>query len=68
MGQREVRVVIAGQVAKLPLTVVAVNGPTMLGRNRLLIIRHNWQRICQVKQCKLSDVMDQYQTAFQPGL
>ena len=42
VGQREVRVVIAGQTAKLPLTVVAGNGPTLLGRNRLWIIRLNW--------------------------
>ena len=68
VGQRDVRVVIAGQTTKLPLTVVAVNDPARLGRNWLRIIHLDWQRICQVKQCKLSSVLDSYQTLFQPEL
>ena len=68
VGQRDVRVVIAGQTAKLPLTAVAGNGPILLGRNWLQIIRFDLQRIYHVKQCKLSGVLDWYQTLFQPGL
>ena len=68
IGQRECRVKIAGQSTKLPLIVVAGEGPSLLGRNWLQVIRLDWKKINQVKQCQLSDVLQHYETLFQPGL
>ena len=53
---------------KLLLTVVDGYVTTLPGHNWLRIIRLDGQSICQVKQCKLSDALDRYQTLFQPGL
>ena len=68
IGQRECRVKISGQSAKLPLIVVTGEGPSLLGRNWLQVIRLDWKKINQVKQCQLSDVLQRYETLFQPGL
>ena len=68
IGQRECRVKIAGQSAKLPLIVVAGDGPSLLGRNWLQVIRLDWMKINPVKQCQVSEVLQRHETLFQPGL
>ena len=68
IGQRECRIKIAGQSAKLPLIIVAGDGPSLLGRNWLWVIRLDWMKINPVRQCQVSEVLQRYETLFQPGL
>ena len=49
------------QTARLPLIVVAGEGPSPFGRDWLTII-------CQVKWRQLSDILDTFRTVFEPGL
>lgn len=68
VGQREVEVLAEGQTAKLPLIVVAGEGPSLFGRDWLKTIRLDWKTICQVKRRQLSDILDTFKTVFEPGL
>ena len=48
LGSLEVEGEYESQVATLPLLVVKGNGPGLLGRNWMAVIRLNWNRICKV--------------------
>ena len=45
VGNTEVKVVHEKQTAQLSLIVVKGTGPTLLGRNWLLKIRLNWEKL-----------------------
>ena len=64
VGQRDVRVIIAGQIVKLPLTVDAAWSQSITD----YLVTVQFSKSCHVKQCKLYHVLDQYQTLLQPGL
>ena len=68
VGQRDVSVVSQGKQRNYHSLLLLVMGLFCFGRNWLQIIRFDLQRIYHVKQCKLSGVLDWYQTLFQPGL
>ena len=68
VGQREVEVYAERQTVRLPLIVVAGEGPSLFGRDWLQAIQIDWRAIKQVRQHQLSDVLDKYKAVFQPGL
>lgn len=68
VGQREVEVCAEKQTARLPLVVVAGDGPSLFGRDWLKSIRLDWQAIKQVRYRGLPDILSAYENVFQPGL
>ena len=48
LGSLDVAVRHNGQEAVLPLIVVKVKGPSLLGRNWLSTIRLDWHKICHM--------------------
>ena len=56
----------ARQKARLPLVVVAGEGPSLFGRDWLQAICLDWKGICQVERCQLSDILSRYKKVFQP--
>ena len=64
VGQRDVRVIIAGQIVKLPLTVDAAWSQSITD----YLVTVQFSKSCHVKQYKLYHVLDRYQTLLQPGL
>ena len=67
MGETEVKVEYENQNAKLILTVVAGDGPSLLGRNWLQLIRLNWHSIKVVntpKDSSLDYLLDKFNDVF----
>ena len=67
-GQMMVQVRYGSQERTLPLTVVAGNGPTLLGRDWLSKVRLDWRTIgltaLEHGQHKLQDILQQYDEVF----
>ena len=68
VGARDVFVQYEGQSATLPLIVVKGNGPTLLGRNWLGVIRINWCNIHYTPSTGLEKLLEQYDKVFQDKL
>ena len=68
VGSRKVNINYQGQMARLPLLIVAGTGPTLMGRDWLSQIRLNWQQIHQVNTASLQAVLNRYPAVFQEGL
>lgn len=68
VGQREVEVSAEQQKSRLPLVVVAGEGPSLFGRDGLQVIRLDWRAIWHVRQPQLFELLDRYESVFQPGL
>ena len=67
VGSREVNINYQGQMARLPLLIVAGTGPTLMGRDWLSQIRVNWQKIHHAGQhCISSSSADSVPSSF-PG-
>ena len=67
VGEIEVNVEYENQSAKLILTVVAGDGPSLLGRNWLQLIRLNWREIKVVntpKNSSLDFLLDKFSEVF----
>ena len=67
MGEIEVKVEYENQNVKLILTVVAGDGPSLLGRNWLQLIRLNWHSIKVVntpKDSSLDYLLDKFNDVF----
>ena len=45
LGSLEVDVVYGDQIATLPLLIIAGDGPSLLGRDWLMKLRLDWQRL-----------------------
>ena len=67
-GIVEVEVRYEEQVAHLPLLVVGVDGPSLMGRDWLAVFRLNWKEIYYVENCSLQSVLQQYTDVFKKGL
>ena len=65
---RYVQVQYEGQSATLPLIVVKGNGPTLLGRNWLGIIKINWCDIHYTPSIGLQNLLEKYDVMFQDKL
>ena len=59
VGEIDVEVEYQGQTEKLVLVVVSGNGPTLLGRNWLQVIKLNWNQIAHTRldQVKCLDTL-----------
>ena len=69
LGSLEVEVEYESQVATLPLLVVKGNGPCLLGRNWMAVIRLNWNRICKVNTSpSLEKVLRKHPDVFREEL
>ena len=68
LGQVEVEVCYGEQRAKLPLLVVAGEGPCLMGRDWLMEIRLNWREINTVQSRTVAHVLDRHRSLFEPGL
>ena len=68
VGARDVFVQYEGQSATLPLIVVKGNGPMLLGRNWLGVIRINWCNIHYTPSTGLEKLLEQYDKIFQDKL
>ena len=68
VGAQDVFVQYEGQSATLPLIVVKGNGPTLLGRNWLGVIRINWCNIHYTPSTDLENLLEQYDKVFQDKL
>jgi hypothetical protein len=55
VGKRQVEVVVEGQRAMLPLIVVAGEGQSLIGRDWLRVIRHNWKSIGLIQRQSLME-------------
>ena len=67
LGQALVRVTYEKQEAQLPLLVVPGNGPSLLGRNWLKLIRLNWPVIKKVS-LELDTLLSKYKDLFKEEL
>ena len=68
LGQVEVEVCYGEQRAKLPLLVVAGEGPCLMGRDWLMEIRLDWREIHTVQGRTLARVLDGHRLLFEPRL
>lgn len=65
LGSTEVTVEHNGQVMSLPMIVMRRNGPPLLGRNWLSLIKLDWQCIFKVGQNRsLQDVLSHFSEVF----
>ena len=67
VGQALVKVVYGEQEAKLPVLVVPGDGPSLLGRNWLKLIRLNWPEIKKVS-LELDTLLSKYKNLFKEEL
>ena len=67
-GQRVVEVRYGEQVAKVPLIVVAGQGPSLFGRNWLEKIKLDWATIGKVERSPLDGLLDEFEELFRPEL
>ena len=67
-GIVEVEVRYKEQVAHLPLLVVGVDGPSLMGRDWLAVFRLIWKEIYYVENCSLQSVLQRYKDVFKEGL
>ena len=67
LGQALVKVVYGEQEAKLPVLVVPGDGPSLLGRNWLKLIRLNWPEIKKVS-LELDTLLSKYKNLFKEEL
>ena len=56
------------QVAHLPLLVVGVDGPSLMGRDWLAVFRLNWKEIYYVENCSIQSVLQRFTDVFKEGL
>ena len=69
LGSTEVTVEHNGQIMSLPLIVMRGNGPPLLGRNWLSLIKLDWQHIFKVGQNRsLQDVLSHFNEVFKGEL
>ena len=68
MGSLRVRVHHGGQDINLPLTVVKGNGPSLLGRDWLGLLRIDWEQVRQIGASALERLLDSKKKLFEPGL
>ncbi len=68
MGSLDVKVGYEQQEVKLPLIIVKGNGPTLLGRDWLKVIKLNWSRINCTRAPALHELIEKYAEIFQSGL
>ena len=58
VGSTDIQVVYEGLTATLPLVVVKDDGPPILGRNWLTMIRMNWDKIHYMRSPKLHELQN----------
>lgn len=68
LGQIKVRAEYAGQEAKLPLLIVKGDGPPLMGRDWLSVIRINWHEIHLISSTGLEDTLRRHTDVFRDGL
>lgn len=69
VGSLNVTVQHGLQTEELPLTVVAGDGPSLLGRDWLAKIRLDWKRIMKLdEQDHLQQILERHASVFAPGL
>ena len=67
-GWAEVNITYKDQRARLPIFVVAGEGPSLLGRNWLGAIRLDWRDICNVQIMSIDDLLSKYSSIFECDL
>ena len=69
VGMTKVKVQLDDQVDELPLVVVSGKGPSLLGRDWLLKLRLDWNRLHQVQSSsKLQSILDRHPEVFRDEL
>ena len=68
LGSCSVEVKYNGKGAILPLLVIKVNGPNLLGRNCLPYIQIDWKSIHMVSNDKLQNILAKHLNVFGEGL
>lgn len=68
LGTVDVVVKYGDQTATLPLLVVKGEGPSLLGRNWLAVLRLDWHEIFWLHNASLKEVPDKHKAVFEPGL
>lgn len=71
VGEAKVQVSYGDQQACLPVIVTAIDGPALMGRNWLSVLRLDWKQIKQIslEPCdKVEDLVSKYASLFDGGL
>lgn len=68
VGERLVKVQYGEQVAKVPLIVVAGQGPSLFGRSWLKKVRPDWATIGRVGGSVVDEMLHEFAELFQPEL
>ena len=64
LGTVDVVVKYGVQIATLPLLVVKGEGPNLLGRNWLGVLKLDWHEIFWLHNASLKEVLDKHKAAF----
>ena len=68
VGEADVDVKQQGRVYSLSLVVVKQEGPSLIGRSWMQVIKLDWQQIHAVKQSDLKSILDTHEAVFRDEL